>query len=108
MCVFAESRWHRARSTELRTAHGIGAALSFEDLLSQLQHGSKGCDTDKGGCGKPAPLIHVLDALPSVYTLSLVWDTAQASEADVAATLQARCVLRGCCACVLTSFPCRR
>jgi hypothetical protein len=98
----AELRFLRARSTELRVAHGIGAASSFEELLSQLQHGTKGCDTDRGGCGLPAPVTHALDALPSVYTLSLVWDTAQASEADVAATLQARLVLRLCCAWVLT------
>jgi hypothetical protein len=84
--------FHIVPSAALRAAHAAappGAARAFEALLARLQEGSKGCDKDAGGCGAPAPLAHVLERAPSVYTISLSWDTAQAPEAEVAATMAA-------------------
>jgi hypothetical protein len=79
-------------STALRELYLGRTANSFEDALSRLQSGTKGCDKDKHGCGAPAPVMHVLDRPPSVYTISLAWEAAQAAQEDVAATLKARCV----------------
>jgi hypothetical protein len=74
------------RSARQRAA---GGSRAFETLLARLQAGSKPCDKAAGGCGAPAPLAHVLERAPTVFTLSLAWDTAQPSEAAVAATMAA-------------------
>jgi hypothetical protein len=50
---------------------------------------TKKCDEDAGGCGAAAPAEHALLFCPKVFTLSLTWDTASASEAEVLATLGA-------------------
>ncbi len=76
-------------------AHASCAAGSaFEQLLASSQGGDcKGCDCDEGGCGAPRPIQHALEAAPTVYTISLAWDTAQAPEAEVAATMLVRAFL---------------
>jgi hypothetical protein len=83
----------RSHSTALRELHASFTAMSFEDALSRLQSGTKGCDVDVGGCGAPAPIVHALDRPPAVYTISLAWEAAQAAQEDVAATLKARRVV---------------
>jgi len=50
---------------------------------------TKKCDEDAGGCGAAAPAEHALLFCPKVFTLSLTWDTASASEAEVLATMGA-------------------
>ena len=75
--------------------HLSGAARTFEALLRAVQGGdSKSCDTDAGGCGKLYPVLHGLERPPQVFTVSLAWDSAQAGEEEVAATLKARCAAR--------------
>jgi hypothetical protein len=85
------------RSTALREAYassgrsGRSGGRSFERLLASLQRGdTKGCDKDVGGCGAPARIEHELLQAPEVFTISLAWDTSQAAEDDVAATMKAR------------------
>jgi len=82
-------------STALREASAMAAAeglrMSFEELLAQLQGGdTKRCDKDVGGCGAAAQVRHNLEQPPTVFTISLAWDTAQAPEEVVAATMKAR------------------
>jgi hypothetical protein len=88
------SFFHIVFSTALRDAHTAAAAqglrLSFEELLAQLQAGDvKRCDKDVGGCGAAARVRHDLEAPPTVFTISLAWDAAQAAEDVVAATMKA-------------------
>ena len=84
----------RYLSTALREANTTAIEgdmkMSLEELLAQLQGGDvKRCDKDVGGCGAAARVRHDLVAPPSVFTISLAWDTAQAThraaQADVAA-----------------------
>jgi hypothetical protein len=91
------SFFHIVFSTALReanaTAEAQGLRMSFEELLSQLQGGDvKRCDKDVGGCGAAACVRHDLEAPPDVFTISLAWDTAQAAEDVVAATMKVRFV----------------
>lgn len=81
-----------ARSTALRNAAAQGGAGStFEQLLAGiLGEDCKGCDTDLGGCGTPCPILHTLQRQPQVFTISLAWESSQAGEEEVAATLKAR------------------
>ena len=88
------SFFHIVFSTALRDAHAAAATqglrLSFEELLAQLQGGDvKRCDKDVGGCGAAARVRHNLEAPPTVFTISLAWDAAQAAEDVVAATMKA-------------------
>jgi hypothetical protein len=50
-----------------------------------------------GGCGKRINISYTLERQPSVFTISLAWETSQADEEEVTATLMARARL---CACV--------
>ena len=97
------SFFHIVFSTALREASATAAAqglrMSFEELLSQLQGGDvKRCDKDVGGCGAAACVRHDLEAPPEVFTISLAWDTAQAAEDVVAATMKVRSVRGSSCA----------
>lgn len=81
----------RARSTSLRHAHAGAPDSSFEERLAGiLEEDCKGCDTDVGGCGTLTKISHVLARAPAVFTISLAWETSQAGEEEVAATLKAR------------------
>jgi hypothetical protein len=76
----------------MREAYASGGRKrSFERLLAHLQRGdTKRCDKDVGGCGTPARVQHQLMHAPEVFTISLAWDTTQAAEDEVAATMKAR------------------
>jgi len=84
------SFFHLVAAPALRTVAPdyAGGATAFESRLARLLGmDCKGCDRDVGGCGKPRAPDHTLLQMPHVFTLSLTWDTAQAAEADVAATM---------------------
>jgi hypothetical protein len=66
-----------------------GSSRTFEALLARLRAGFKPCDKAAGGCGAPAPVVHVLKRAPNLFTLVLLWDAANASEAAVAAAMAA-------------------
>jgi len=103
------SFFHLVAAPALRSVapeHG-GILSPFESRLAQLLGADcKGCDKERGGCGSLRPPEHTLLQLPhgaplvlagssphyltptrAVFTLSLTWDTAQAAQADVAATM---------------------
>jgi hypothetical protein len=90
------SSFYRSCSTALREAYAFDPSASFEARLARLQSGTKGCDTDMRGCGKARAILHALERQPSVYTISLAWEAAQAAQEDVLITMQARsmCVVR--------------
>jgi hypothetical protein len=88
----SSSFFHIVLASALCTAHASappGGSRAFEALLARLQARFNPCDQAAGGCGARAPVAHVLERAPTVFTLSLAWDTAQPSEAVVAATMAA-------------------
>jgi hypothetical protein len=81
------------RSTALRAAHAANARSSFEERLAGiLSEDCKGCDPDVGGCGKRSNVSYTLERQLPVFTISLAWETSQADEEEVTATLKARVV----------------
>jgi hypothetical protein len=103
LCVVfrpAPHHFSRARSTALREAYAFDPSASFEARLARLQSGTKGCDTDMRGCGQARAILHALERQPSVYTISLAWEAAQAAQEDVVITMQARSMR---CACFVVS-----
>jgi hypothetical protein len=84
--------FHIVHAAALRGAAAAAprGVTRLETLLHGLLSGdTKRCDRDERGCGQEAPIRHSLSRAPSVFTISLAWDTAQASEAEVAATMAA-------------------
>jgi hypothetical protein len=88
----SSSFFHVVPVAALCAAHAStppGSSRAFEALLARLQAGFKPCDKAAGGCGAPAPVAHVLERAPTLFTLVLSWDAAHASEAAVAAAMAA-------------------
>jgi hypothetical protein len=83
--------FHLVHATALRhAAEQCPPSASFEQRLAiLLDEESKTCDTDLHGCGKQTPITHGLGRLPTVFTISLGWDSSVASEAEVGATFKA-------------------
>ena len=83
--------FHLVHSTALREERRRQGGGSLEDVLAGLMGSdTKGCDRDLRGCGRQMPVTFQLMRLPQVFTISLAWETAQASEVEVAETMQAR------------------
>lgn len=83
--------FHLVHSTALREDRRRQGGGSLEDVLAGLMGSdTKGCDRDLRGCGRQMPVTFQLMRLPQVFTISLAWETAQASEVEVAETMQAR------------------
>ena len=83
--------FHLVHSTALREERRRQGGGSLEDVLAGLiGSDTKGCDRDLRGCGRQMPVTFQLMRLPQVFTISLAWDTAQASEVEVAETMQVR------------------
>ncbi|GAQ85003.1 GDP-GTP exchange factor [Klebsormidium nitens] len=64
----------------------------FAPLLRRVLDGStplRPCDKDEGGCGEPLPTTHVLDKAPQLFTVVLVWGSAQASQSQVRSVVNA-------------------
>ena len=58
------------QATTLRTLSALHTSLG-EMLADDAAQHPKSCDTDMGGCGKPSPVTHVLQAAPRVFTLQV-------------------------------------
>lgn len=64
------------------------AQAAFERRLAGLMStDTKSCDAEAGGCGRSVPQTFSLRRPPKVFTLSLKWEAATATEAAVEATM---------------------
>ena len=94
--------FHIVHSTALRHAAQQRPGETLEARLAGIMgEDCKGCDSDLRGCGTRTPIQHTLERQPTVFTISLAWETSQADEEEVAATLRVRAasVGVGCVVC---------